>query len=401
MSHDDEREPENGLPEEEDFASLLEASLEPRTFAEGDTVEGTIVSVGSDVAFVDVGGKGEATIELEELADEDGAVDVAPGDTVLAVVVSTLGGLRLSHKLARGAATRQRLHDAFQAGLPVEGKVAAAIKGGYEVRIGGQRAFCPISQIDTAFTEDPSIHEGQLYTFRIVELKRDGKDVVVSRRALLEEEERERADEIRASLVPDAVVPGRVANVREFGAFVDLGGGVQGLIHVSQMGWSRVDDPESIVKPGDEVEVKVLRVGDDGKIALSLKALQRDPWSSATDTYEVGQVLMGTVSRVADIGAFVELEPGIEALAHATTFPASGDRNAWKATVKPGKPVAVEILSFEPERKRIGVTLIDAEERHQAREYRERQRESDGGERGIGSLADQLRNALGTRDDDR
>ena len=156
------------------------------------------------VAFVDVGGKGEATIDLEELADEDGSVDVEVGDIVQGVVVSTRGGLKLSHKLARGAANRQRLEEAYRSGLPVEGRVEKSIKGGFEVRIGGQRAFCPISQIDTAYTEEPTVHEGQLYTFRIIELKDGGKDLVVSRRAILEEEERERAEEVRASLVPGA-----------------------------------------------------------------------------------------------------------------------------------------------------------------------------------------------------
>src|SRR6185369_1342136 len=154
--------------ETEEFVRLLDASLAPRSHREGETVEGTIVAIGPEVAFVNIGGKGEAAIDLEELADPDSDVPVKVGDTVKAVVVSTVGGLKLSHKLARGAATRQRLIDAFQAGLPVEGRVEKAIKGGFEVRIGGQRAFCPISQIDTSFTAEPSVHLGQAYTFRII-----------------------------------------------------------------------------------------------------------------------------------------------------------------------------------------------------------------------------------------
>ncbi len=267
--------------EDEDFARMLEESLQPTSFQEGQSVEGKIVALGSDVAFVDVGGKGEATIELEELTDPDGAVQVQVGDTVKAVVVSTAGGLKLSHKLARHAATLESLYEAFQSGLPVEGRVEKAIKGGYEVRIAGQRAFCPISQIDTRFTEDPSIHEGQVYSFRVIEYKRDGKDLVVSRRALLKEEERERAEEIRQLIVPDAVLPGRVVSVLDYGAFVDLGGGVQGLLHVSEMGWSRVLDPTKVVQPDDEITVKVLRVDEDkGRISLGLKQLQADPWST-------------------------------------------------------------------------------------------------------------------------
>jgi small subunit ribosomal protein S1 len=357
-SEDESPDPEPGATtpespaEEEDFAQMLEDSLEPRSFDEGDTVEGTIVAVGRDVAFIDIGGKGEATIELEELMDPGGELDVQVGDIVQAIVVSTAGGLKLSHKLARGAATRQRLHDAFRSGLPVEGRVEKAIKGGYEV--------CPISQIDTSFTADPAVHEGKVYTFRITEYKEDGKDLVVSRRALLEEEERERAAEIRRSIVPGAILPGRVVSVRPYGAFVDLGGMIQGLLHVSEMGWSRVSDPAEVVQPGEEITVKVLRVEDEkGKISLGLKQLQADPWSTAQGRYTVGQVLTGKVTRVADFGAFVELEPGIEALAHVSTFPPTGKRDGWKASVPPDTSVAVEILSVDLERNRIGVAVVE------------------------------------------
>src|SRR4029077_934703 len=150
--------------------------------------------------------------------------------------------------------------DAFHSGLPVEGKVEKAVKGGYEVRIGRSRGFCPFSQIDTLRNTDPSAHEGRVYQFRIIEYKEGGKNLIVSRRALLEEEQRAKAAEVRKSIVAGAVLTGRVASVREFGAFVDLGGGVQGLLHVSEMGWSRVTDPSELFKPGDEITVKVLRV---------------------------------------------------------------------------------------------------------------------------------------------
>ena len=344
----------------EDFAEMLESSLEPVFYETGEMVEGTVVALGRDVAFIDVGGKGEATIDLDELRDPEGDLDVAVGDIVQGVVVSTKGGLKLSHKLARGAASRQQLQDAFRAGLPVEGRVEKAIKGGFEVRVGGQRAFCPISQIDTSFTTDASVHESQVYTFRIIEYKEEGKNLVVSRRALLEEEERERAEEVRRTLVEGAVVPGRVVSIRPYGAFVDLGGGIQGLLHVSEMDWGRVSDPGTVVQPGDEVTVKVLGVDEEkGKISLGLKQLQADPWSTVEDTLDVGQVLMGKVTRIAEFGAFVELQPGIEALAHVSTFPPSGKRDAWKEKLAPDATVPVEILSFEPERKRIGVAIVE------------------------------------------
>ena len=321
---------------------MLEESLQPKRFRDGDEVAGKVVALGADVAFVDIGGKGEATIDLEELTDPEGKVQVSVGDTVKAIVVSTAGGVKLSHKLARHAATREALRDAFESGLPVEGRVEAVIKGGYEVRFSGQRAFCPISQIGTTYTEDPAIHQGKVYLFRIVEYKGDGKNIVVSRRALLEDEERERAQEVRKLIVRDAVLPGRVVSVRDYGAFVDLGGGIQGLLHVSEMGWSRVTDPAAVVKPGDEITVKVLQVDEEkGKISLGLKQLQADPWSEVGKSFEVGQVLMGRATRSADFGAFIELAPGIEGLAHVSTFPPTGKTDGWKALAPTGERLAV------------------------------------------------------------
>src|SRR5687768_8877992 len=176
---------------------MFEASHKAKRFVKGQTIEGRIVAIGPEVAFVDVGGKGEAVIELAELKDDDGNLEVAVGERMQAVVVSTEGGLTLSRRLARGAATARQLEDAFQAGLPVEGKVEAEVKGGYEVRIARQRAFCPISQIDTVRNTDPAQHEGRVYQFRIIEYKDGGKNLVVSRRALLEEEQRADAIEMR------------------------------------------------------------------------------------------------------------------------------------------------------------------------------------------------------------
>jgi len=343
---------------EEDFAAMFEASTKPKRFEKGQTLEGTIVAIGPEVAFVDVGGKGEATIEIDELKDANGELDVAVGDRIQAMVVSTEEGLILSRKLARSAATSRQLEDAFRTGLPVEGRVERTVKGGYEVRIGRQRAFCPISQIDTLRT-DPSAHEGHVYEFRITEYKEGGRNIVVSRRALLEERQQASAAQIRRAIVAGAVMKGRVASVREFGAFVDLGSGVQGLLHVSEMGWSRVADASEVVKPGEEITVKILRVDDDKqKISLGLKQLTEDPWSRVHETYEVGQVRTGRVTRVTEFGAFVELEPGIEGLAHASTFAPTGRSDGWSALVAPGKTGSFEILSIDLEKKRIGVALV-------------------------------------------
>jgi small subunit ribosomal protein S1 len=401
---------------DEDFASMFEASLKAKRVEKGQTIEGTIVAIGQKVAFVNIGGKGEAQIEIAELKNDEGAFEVAVGDRIQAMVVSTEGGLTLSRRLTRGAATQRQLEDAFAAGLPVEGKVERAVKGGYEVRIARQRAFCPMSQIDIVRTNNPAEHEGRVYTFRIIEYKEGGRNLIVSRRTLLEEEQRASAVEIRRSIVAGAVLTGRVTSVREFGAFVDLGAGVQGLLHASEMAWSRVSDTSQIVTPGEEITVKVLRVDNDTqKIALGLKQLGADPWSTVQATYEVGQVRTGRVTRLAEFGAFVELEPGVEGLAHASTFASTGHSKGWSRSVAVGMTGAFEILSIDLEKKRIGVALVedgsaraagapplgskavlDAREAEEVREYSERA--AIAGSEGFGSLADKLRGVLKPRE---
>ena len=346
--------------QEDDFATLFEASAQARRFTRGQTIQGIIVAIGSEVALVSVGGKSEAQIGIEELKDDDGDIAFAVGDRIDATVVATAGGVVLSRTGVRNAATQRELDDAFRSGLAVEGKVERALKGGYEVRIARQRAFCPLSQIDVARTIDPAVHEGRVYAFRIIESKNNGKDIVVSRRALLEEEERAKAADVRRSITPGAVLPGRVSSVLDFGAFVDLGGGVQGLLHVSEMGWSRALTPAEMVAPGDAITVMVLRVDEaTHKIALGLKQLMSDPWDGVGTRYEVGQVRRGRVTRLAEFGAFVEIEAGVEALAHASTFPPTGRAGGWAKTVSVGTTGTFEILSIDLAQKRMGVALVE------------------------------------------
>ena len=346
--------------QEEDFATMFAASTaKARRFERGQAIEGMIVAIGAEVALVSVGGKSEAQIDIAELKDDDGDIEVSVGDRIQAVVVSTSRGIILSRKGVRNAASLRELENAFQAGVAVEGKVESVNKGGYEVRIARARAFCPLSQIDIIRTTDPAVHVGKTYAFRIIEFKDGGKSLVLSRRKLLEEEQQASADAVRTSIVPGAVLTGRVVSVRDFGAFVDLGGGIQGLLHVSEMSWSRVTTPGEVVTAGDQIAVKVLRVDEGtGKISLGLKQLQDDPWSRGGTTYQVGQVRTGRVTRVADFGAFVELEPGIEALAHASSFP-PGQPGGWVRSVPVGTTGAFEILSVDVAQKRIGVALVE------------------------------------------
>jgi len=383
---------------EEDFAAMFEASERARRVTKGQIIDGTVVAIGEESALVDVGGKSEATIAIAELKDDDGRVEVKVGDRIKAMVVSTAGELKLSRRLALGAATAAQLEDAFHSRLPVEGKVERAGKGGYEVRIARQRAFCPFSQIDVVRGTDPAQHEGHVYKFRIIEYKEGGRNIIVSRRALLEEEQQANAAEVRKSIVEGAVITGRVVSARDFGAFVDLGGGVQGLLHVSEMAWERVPDARQFVTIGDEITVKVLRVdADKQKISLGLKQLASDPWSRAADTYKPGQLRTGRITRVAEFGPFVELEPGIEGLIPLSESGVPRDGDVKKA-FRVGDELQVVLLDVDAAARRIRLSVTGVQQMREADEMREYTERTDGtSPEKLGSLADKLRDALNKR----
>jgi small subunit ribosomal protein S1 len=382
--------------QEEDFAALFEASEKARQFKRGQQIEGTVVAIGPKVAFVDIGGKGEAEIDVAELKDADGDIEVSVGERINAMVVSTSGGITLSRKGVRNAATQRELEDAFRSGLAVEGKVIQANKGGYEVRIARERAFCPLSQIDIVRTEDPNVHVGKTYAFRVIEYKNGGKDVVVSRRKLLEDQQRASAAEARKAIVPGAVITGRVASVVDFGAFIDLGGGVQGLLHVSEMGWSRVANPNEIATPGEQLTVKVLRVDEaTEKISLGLKQLQDDPWSAVAAKYQVGQVYRGRISRIADFGVFVELDPEFTGLVPAAETGVDRNMDLRKA-FQVGAMLDVVVLEVDAASRRIRLSktaVAEQQEQAEVRDYAARAQAASGPS--VSALAEKLRGALG------
>ena len=383
--------------QEEDFAAMFEASeKKARQFSRGQQVEGTIVSIGAKVAFVNIGGKGEAEIDVAELKDDEGDIEVSVGERINAIVVSTSGGITLSRRGVRNAATHRELEDAYQSGIAVEGKVVQSVKGGYEVRVARERAFCPLSQIDIVRTDDPEVHVGKTYAFRVIEYKNGGKDLVLSRRKLLEQQQALDADEKRKAIVPGAVLTGRVVSVPDFGAFVDVGGGIQGLLHVSEMSWQRIPSPNAVVAVGDTITVRVLRVDEKtGKISLGLKQLQDDPWSTIASRISAGQVRSGTVKRVADFGVFVELEPGIEGLMPAAET--GLDRGADLRRAFPsGSAIEVVVLDVDADAKRIRVSKkAVAEQREQAEVQEYQSRQDAASSPSIGSLAEKLRGALG------
>jgi small subunit ribosomal protein S1 len=375
------REPSHVLYEEvqeaQSFAEMFEQNKQDlpgrRTVKVGDKVSGPIFQLGADTAFISLGGKSEAMIELRELKDEQGVLRSGVGDMVEAFVVEAgARGILLSRSLGKGAASMAMLAEARASGMPVEGLVLSVNKGGLEVAVGDVRAFCPVSQIDLKFVEKPDQFVGERLKFRVTEVRE--RNVVLSRRAILEEEQKVLAAETRKGLDVGKTVKGKVTGVRDFGAFVDLGG-LEGMIPVSELSHTRVGHPSDVLKVGDVVEVDVLRMEpaqpnspDKAKqkerITLSLRSRQEDPWKKATEEIKEGDRLKGKIARLQPFGAFVELRPGVDGLIHISAL--SNRRIAHpRDVVSVGDEVEVTVEKVDPAEKRISLRRITAEEAEQ------------------------------------
>jgi small subunit ribosomal protein S1 len=344
------------MSDAEDFATLFAREAARPTLEVGQIVKGHVIQITAESVFVDVGGKGEAWIERAELTDADGKLRLAVGDEVEATVVSTGDEVRLSHKLRQGAQARQALAVAAQTGIPVEGKVAAVIKGGYEVTVGGLRGFCPLSQMDLRRVETPEDYVGRVLEFRVTTFSENGRNLVLSRRRLLEERAAEVAEETRKKIAPGAVLTGTVSSLADFGAFVDLGG-VQGLVPLSELSHSRSSRPADLLRVGDAVTVKVLRVDQEkGRISLSLKALEGDPWGAVAGRLRERQIVRGRAVRSTEFGIFVELMPGVDGLLHVSEIPRSR-QGAMREAATASAEIAVLIVGIDAQKRRIALAL--------------------------------------------
>jgi small subunit ribosomal protein S1 len=351
--------------DDEDFAAMLAASetgakraKRPRV---GDQIQGKVISIGKDAVFVDVGGKAEGVLDRSQVSDGEGALMVKVGDTIEARVVGDNGGtLELRVKLGRGPGLRDaraELEQACELGIPVEGTVTEVVKGGVSVDVAGVRGFCPASQIDARFVEDLATYVGQRLQFRIT--RYEPRNLVLSRRALVEAEKEKLANATRKKLEPGAVLRGKVVGFKPFGAFVDLGG-IEGMLHVSELGYTRVDRPEDVLRLGQELDVAVLKIepGEKGeRISLSLKALASDPWRDATSRLTEGSRLTGTVTRLQPFGAFVEIAPGVEGLVHVSELGAGRRINHPKEVVSVGQTVEVAVLAVDHDKRRLSLSM--------------------------------------------
>jgi small subunit ribosomal protein S1 len=360
---------------EDDFAALFEAEArglpeeKRRPLALGERVRAEVVQVGRDGVFVELleratlGKRPQAFMHHEEVRAQDGTVTVKVGD-VLDVVVVELAGrsgeLRVGRSMGRPAGLDE-LATAHAARVAVEGKVSGVNKGGLEVEVAGVRAFCPISHADRGYVADPQALIGRSLQFLVTELGEGGQRVVLSRRALLEQEHRARADQVLSQLTPGAVVHGTVTAVREFGAFVDLGG-IEGLIPNAELSHDRSARAADVLTAGDAVEVQVREIKPGApnrrgeptvKLTLSLKALAADPWDAVDSFAPVGKVLHGSVTRVAEFGAFVRLAPGVEGLLHVSEL--SGKVGHPSAVLKPGDSLHVVVRSVDRGAHRIAL----------------------------------------------
>jgi small subunit ribosomal protein S1 len=344
------------MSDPEDFAALFALEAARPVLEMGQIVKGRVIQITAESVFVDVGSKGEAWIERAELTDADGKLKVAVGDEVEATVVSTGDEVRLSHKLRQGAQARQALAVAAQTGIPVEGKVAAVIKGGYEVTVGGLRGFCPFSQMDLRRVDTTEEYVGRVLEFRVTTFSENGRNLVLSRRRLLEERAAETAEETRKKIAPGAVLAGTVSSLADFGAFIDLGG-VQGLVPLSELSHSRASRPADLFRVGDAVTVKVLRVDQEkGRISLSLKALEGDPWGAVAGRLRERQVVRGRAVRSTEFGIFVELLPGVDGLLHVSEIPRSR-QGALREAAAASAEIAVLIVSIDAAKRRVALAL--------------------------------------------
>ncbi len=354
MERDDDRTP--GAGDDKSFAELFEESfVTPEKLSPGQKVTATVVKITADWVFLDLGRKGEGCLDRKELAGPDGRLDVKEGDTLQAYFAGTQGSeLRFTTRIGGGAAAHSQLEDAWRGGIPVEGLVAREVEGGYEVKIGGAvRAFCPFSQMGLLRAREQGEFVGKRLEFRITEYRENGRSIVLSNRAILEERRQAELAARRKELREGMTVSGKVTAVRDFGAFVDVGG-IEGLIPASEIGWERVGDVRGAFSVGQEVSAVVIRTDwEKERLTLSVKQTLADPWQGIGDRFPAGSRHTGTVVRLTAFGAFVSLAPGIDGLVHVSRLGGGKRIKHPGEAVKEGQSIEVRIESLDLERKRI------------------------------------------------
>jgi small subunit ribosomal protein S1 len=382
---------ENG---EESFAELFEKSFVGSTKLEpGQQVKATVLKVTKDWIFLDVGQKGEGVLDKKELLDADDNLKVEEGDVVSAYFLSRAGGeMRFTTRLGGGSGNAQ-LEEAWRSGIPVDGTVEKEIKGGFEVKVGSSvRAFCPYSQMSLRRTDNPEQFIGKSLPFKISQYTENGRNVVLSHRAILEEERRKQKELLKETLCEGMTVSGTITQLKPFGAFVDIGA-VEGLIPISEVAWGRVEDIEEVLSIGQQVEVSVKSIDwEADRFAFSLKEAQADPWQQVGEKYPEGTMHTGKVVRLAPFGAFVNLGEGIDGLVHISKLGSGKRINHPREVVKEGESLTVKIEKVDADARRISLIRIGGdEEGEQASEENFRQYVPEAPSTGMGTFGDLMK----------
>ncbi|MGD8579817.1 MAG: 30S ribosomal protein S1 [Lysobacterales bacterium] len=344
----------------ESFAELFEQSLAGQDLKPGTIVTGTVMEIRDDTVVVNAGLKSEGIVPISQFRNHNGDLEVEVGDEVQ-VAVDTVedgfGETRLSRDKAKRALVWDKLEDAFESDETVEGKISGKVKGGFTVDIEDIRAFLPGSLVDVRPVRDPAYLEGKDLEFKIIKLDRKRNNIVVSRRAVVESEFSAEREALLERLEEGVIVKGVVKNLTDYGAFLDLGG-IDGLLHITDMAWKRVHHPSEVVNVGDELEVRVLRFDRErNRVSLGLKQLGEDPWTDISRRYPVGTRLFGRVSNITDYGCFVEIEDGVEGLVHVSEMDWTNKNVNPAKVVHTGDEVEVMVLDIDEDRRRISLGM--------------------------------------------
>ena len=348
------------VEQEESFAELLEKSsnlserLEP-----GQKVKVKVISISGDSVYVDLGGKSEGVIDLSEFVAEDGILHIKEGDEIEAFFLSVQDGMRKMTTLIHGYSSvhLKAIRDVYDAGLPINGEVKREVKGGFEILIGGVSCFCPFSQIGLKGGREGANFPGQTFPFKVLEFKDDGRNIIVSRRTLLEQEKQSRIDRLKETLEIGMDVKAKICSIQNFGAFIDLGG-IDGLIPISEISWDRTENPGDALSIGQEVTARIISLDwDKSRLTLSIKATKPDPWATAAKKYAVDSRVSGTIVRLAPFGAFVNLEPGIDGLIHISNLGAGRRINHPREVVQVGQWIEAYVLTIDILNRKISLAM--------------------------------------------
>ena len=352
---------ENAAENEENFATLLEKSKDmPGRLKPGQKVKSKIISISDDLAYIDLGSKSEGVIDVNELLDNNGDLIVKEGDEIEASFISVQNGMKKMTTLIYGYPPTQldEIRSAYKGGLPIKCEIKREVRGGFEASAGGVRCFCPFSQIDLKGGREGGVYLGQTFSFKILEYKDEGGlNIVVSRRALLEEEKQEQINRLKETLEIGMDVTAHINSIHKFGVFVNLGG-IDGFIPISEISWERIVSPVNTLSLGEKVSARVLSLDwNKNRITLSIKATQPNPWLNVSDKYAVDSRVKGEIVRLAQFGAFVKLEPGVEGLIHISNLGTGRRINHPKEAVEVGQSIEAYVLSVNADSRKISLSL--------------------------------------------